>query len=146
MTETTATRNVLLIFEKDIMYNPIIYQATKRYDILFNVLEAKILPRQEGRLVLQLQGDPDQLEQAIAFMQEEGVKVEVLSERIKRDTEQCVHCGACTGVCKTEALFIDRETMEVVFEPESCVVCGQCQIACPVGAISMASIDMDILS
>jgi len=145
MNTEPTTKNVLLIFNKDIMYNPIIYQATKHYDILFNVLEAKILPRQEGRLVLQLQGPPDQLEQALAFMQEEQVKVEVLSERIKRDAERCVHCGACTGVCKTDALWIDRQTMEVMFEPEYCVACGQCQLACPMGAISMASIDMDIL-
>ncbi len=128
------------------MYNPIIHYATKKYDILFNVLEAKILPRQEGRLVLQLEGKRDQVEQAIDFMLQEKVKVEILANRIKRDSEKCVHCGACTGVCKTEALKIDRSTMEVIFNPENCVACGQCQLACPMSAISVASIDMDVLT
>lgn len=146
MNTEKVKKNVLLIFNKDIMYNPIIYQTIQQYRVLFNILEAKILPRLEGRLVLQLEGEQDQLDQAIAFMRQEQVKVEVLSERIKRDMEKCVQCGACTGVCKTNALWIDRQTMEVMFEPENCVVCGQCQLICPVGAISMASIDMDVLS
>ena len=142
-TETTS-KNVLLIFSKEVMYNPVLYQTVMRFQILFNILEAKILPRQEGRLVLQLQGQAEQLEQAIAYMKQEQVRVELLRDRIKRDTERCVHCGACTGVCKTAALWLDRKTMEVVFEPEKCVACGQCRQACPVEAMSMASIDMDV--
>ena len=144
MSPEPISKNVLLIFHRDIMYKPIIFQATKKYDILFNVLEAKILHKQEGRLVLQLEGERDQVEKAIEYMQQEQVKVEVLADRIKRDTERCVHCGACTGVCKAGALWIDRSSMEVMFDPESCVVCGQCQLACPVQAISMASIEMDL--
>jgi ferredoxin len=145
MSENIVSRNVLLIFNKEIMYNPVIFWTTQKFNISFNVLEAKILPKQEGRLILQLKGDREQLDQAIDFMQQEHVVVEILSDRIKRDEEQCIHCGACTGVCKTNALWIDRETMQVMFEPENCIVCGQCELICPVNAISVASIDMDIL-
>ncbi|MFO8031105.1 MAG: 4Fe-4S binding protein [Desulfohalobiaceae bacterium] len=137
------SRNVLLIFNKDIMYKPIIFETIQKYPISFNVLEAKILPKQEGRLVLQLEGPGDELEKAVEYMQQRQVQVQVLSERIRRDFESCVHCGACTSVCKTDALYLDRSSMEVMFNPENCVVCGQCQIACPMRAISMASIDMD---
>ncbi len=137
------SRNVLLIFNKDIMYKPIIFHTTQHYNISFNVLEAKILPKQEGRLVLQLEGPKAELEQALQYMQEQQVQVQVLKDRIRRDTERCVHCGACTSVCKTDALYLDRQTMEVQFNPDNCLVCGQCQLACPVSAISMASIDMD---
>ncbi len=140
----TISKNVLLIFKKEVMYNPVLYQTVMRFQILFNILEAKILPRQEGRLVLQLQGHAEQVEQAIAYMEQEQVRVEFLMDRIKRDTERCVHCGACTGVCKTGALWLDRTSLEIGFEPEKCVACGQCRLACPVEAMSMASIDMDV--
>ncbi len=145
MTENTVSRNVLLIFNKEIMYNPVIFRTTQKYNISFNVLEAKILPKQEGRLILQLTGYQDELEQSIEYMKEEQVVVEVLSERVKRDEDKCVHCGACTGVCKNEALWIDKETKKVMFEPENCIVCGQCELVCPVKAISVASIDTDML-
>ncbi|MFW6054583.1 MAG: NIL domain-containing protein [Thermodesulfobacteriota bacterium] len=146
MTTEKVSRNVLLIFNREIMYNPVIYQAAMKFGILFNILEARIWPRQEGRLVLQLEGKEKRLEQAISFLEQEKVRVEVLSERVKRDLERCVHCGACTGVCKTGALDLDRQTMEVVFDPEKCLLCGQCRMACPMAAMSMAAIDMDVLT
>ncbi|WP_027370731.1 NIL domain-containing protein [Desulfovermiculus halophilus] len=144
MSSQTVSKNVLLIFKKEVMYNPVISRTIKRYDILFNILEAKILPKQEGRLILQLEGELDLLDQAVAYMESEGVKVEVLSERVRRDEDRCVHCGACTAVCKTGALYMDRSTMQVLFDPELCVVCGQCQLACPVKAVQVAGIDIDV--
>ncbi|HOF13090.1 MAG TPA: NIL domain-containing protein, partial [Spirochaetota bacterium] len=45
------SRNVLLIFNQNIMYKPIIYRIAKDFNVIFNVLEAKILPKQEGRLI-----------------------------------------------------------------------------------------------
>ncbi len=138
------TKNVLLIFDKKIMYKPIIYRLARDFDIIFNVLEAKIYPKQEGRLVLELKGEDDSIEKSIRYFRDEGVKVEILADRISRDEEKCVHCGACTAVCRVEALAIERETMEVMFHPENCIACGFCTKACPVNAMSGTSIDMDI--
>lgn len=146
MSTSAVSKNVLLIFKKEVMYNPVIFRTIKRFDIMFNILEAKILPKQEGRLILQLEGEQDQLDRSVAYMESEGVKVEVLTDRVKRDEDTCVHCGACTAVCKTGALYIDRSSMQVLFNPELCVVCGQCQMACPVKAVQVAGIDMDVLA
>jgi ferredoxin len=137
------TKNVLLIFSKKIMYKPIIYRLAKDFDVIFNVLEAKIYPKQEGRLVLELRGEGDSIQRSIDYFKEEGVGVEILADRIRRDEERCVHCGACTAVCRVEALAIDRDTMEVLFYPENCIACGLCKKACPVNAMSGTSIDMD---
>ncbi len=137
------SKNVLLIFNKDIMYNPIIYRLATDYKIIFNVLEAKILPKQEGRLILELRGTNDLIEKGVEYLQHERVVVEILADKIKRDDNICVHCGACTSVCRVDALSIDRDTMEVMFYPERCVACGLCKIACPVKAMSGISIDMD---
>ena len=136
--------NVLLIFKKDIMYKPIIYRIAKDFDIIFNVLEAKILPKLEGRLILELKGTEAQIDNTVRYFTGEGVDVQVLADMIRRDETRCVHCGACTAVCRVDALYVDRETMEVRFNPEKCVACGLCRSACPVNAMSGTAIDREI--
>ncbi len=137
-------KNVLLIFSKDVMYNPVIYKLAADYRIIFNVLEAKIFPRQEGRLILQLMGTEKQIEEGVKYLEDEGVKVEILAEKIKRDEDMCVHCGACLAVCRSDALLYDKESAKVVFFAEHCVACGLCEMVCPVGAVKTASIDMEV--
>jgi L-aspartate semialdehyde sulfurtransferase ferredoxin len=138
-----TSRNVLLIFNKKIMYKPLIYRLAKDFDVVFNVLEAKILPKLEGRLILELCGTDDSINSSIEYLVNEGVVVEALSDKIIRDEVRCIHCGACTSVCRVDALCIDRVSMEVAFDHDKCVACGLCKIACPVGAMSGASIDLD---
>jgi len=137
------SKNILLIFNKNIMYKPIIFRLAKDFDVIFNVLEAKIFPKLEGRIILELRGSDDDIEKSITYLKNEGVTIEVLADRIYRDDDRCVHCGACTSVCRVDALSIDRGTMEVNFYPEKCVACGLCKIACPVNAMSGASIDIE---
>ena len=144
MDTTISSRNVLLIFNQQIMYKPIIYRLARDFDITFNVLEAKILPKQEGRIILELRGDESLIEKSIQYLENELVQVEILADKIHRDETRCVHCGACTAVCRTDALVINRETMEVEFYPDKCVACGLCKIACPVKAMSGIGIDKDI--
>jgi ferredoxin len=144
MDTTITSRNVLLIFNQQIMYKPIIYRLARDFDITFNVLEAKILPKQEGRIILELRGEESLINKSIQYLEEELVQVEILADKIHRDETRCVHCGACTAVCRTDALVINRETMDVEFYPEKCVACGLCKIACPVKAMSGISIDKDI--
>ena len=137
------SKNVLLIFDRKIMYKPIIYRLARDFDIVFNVLEAKILPKLEGRLILELRGTEESINRSIDYLTVEGVQVQTLADKIIRDDERCVHCGACTSVCRVDALSINRTTMEVNFDHEMCVACGLCKIACPVDAMSGASIDLD---
>ncbi|HNW28481.1 MAG TPA: 4Fe-4S binding protein [Spirochaetota bacterium] len=137
------SKNVLLIFNKKIMYKPLIFRLAKDFDVIFNVLEAKILPKLEGRLILELRGTDESINTSIEYLVKEGVVVETLVDKIIRDDDRCINCGACTSVCRVDALSIDRSTMEVKFDHEKCVACGLCKIACPVGAMSGASIDLD---
>lgn len=136
--------NVLLIFKREIMYKPIIFRIAKDFNIQFNVLEAKILPKLEGRIILGLRGTEKEISDTLSYLKSEEVEVQVLADQIKKDDEICVDCGACTAVCRVEALYIDRETMKVMFDPEKCVACGLCMKACPVKAISGAAIETGI--
>jgi L-aspartate semialdehyde sulfurtransferase ferredoxin len=130
-----TSKNVLLIFKSNIMYKPVIYRLAKDFDLVFNILEAKILPRKEGRLLLELRGEEDLIERAIAFLKEQQVGVDYLKDKITREDELCVHCGACTGLCPTEALHVVRPEMKVVFDVDKCVACGVCGLACSFGAM-----------
>lgn len=129
------SENVLLIFKSNIMYKPVIYRLSKDYDVIFNILEAKILPRREGRILLELKGEDDQIEKGLEFLEEHKVVVEHLADKIWWDEELCVHCGACTGLCPTGALSLVQPNLEVVFDVNKCVACGMCGLACPFGAM-----------
>lgn len=129
------SENVLLIFKSNIMYKPVIYRLARDFDLVFNILEAKILPRREGRILLELRGDDDQIKQGLEFLEEHRVVVEHLADKIWREEDLCVHCGACTGVCPTDALKLEPPRMNVVFDVQKCVACGMCGLACPFGAM-----------
>ncbi len=129
------SQNVLLIFKSDIMYKPVIYRLARDFDLVFNILEAKILPRREGRILLELRGDEDLIKKGIAFLEDHQVLVEHLADKVWREEEQCVHCGACTGLCPTGALSVAEPDKKTVFDVEKCVACGMCGLVCPFGAM-----------
>ncbi len=130
-----TSENVLLIFKSSVMYKPVIYRLARDFDLVFNILEAKILPRREGRILLELRGEEEQIRSGIRFMEENNVKVEYLADKIWREEERCVHCGACTGLCPTGALYVVPDEMKVAFDVRKCVACGMCGLACPFGAM-----------
>jgi len=130
-----ASKNVLLIFKSNIMYKPVIYRLAKDFDLVFNILEAKILPRREGRILLELRGEEEVIEKGVKFLEEQQVVVERLADKVWREEELCVHCGACTGLCPTEALVILPPEMRVAFDVDKCVACGMCGLVCPFGAM-----------
>jgi L-aspartate semialdehyde sulfurtransferase ferredoxin len=130
-----ASTNVLLIFKSNVMYKPVIYRLARDFDLIFNILEAKILPRKEGRLLLELRGEEDLIQKGIEFLKEHHVGVEFLKDRISREEALCIHCGACTSLCPTEALSLSGPEKRVVFDVNKCVACGICGLACPFGAM-----------
>lgn len=86
---------------------------------------------------MELEGSQSSYDEGIKFMGELGVVMEPLSESIRWNEGSCIQCGACTSFCPTEALEMDRETMEVSFNNTKCVVCGMCLDCCPTRAIEL---------
>ena len=116
---------------------PIIYRLVKNYDLIVNILKADINPQKEGFLVLELEGEKRSYDEGVAFVKSLGVAVEPLSETIVWQPSVCTQCGACASFCPTEALYIDRPSMEVSFDNSKCVVCGMCLDCCPTRAIKL---------
>jgi ferredoxin len=128
---------VFLLFPKEKVGKPVSYHLVKDYDIVFNILRAEIDDKR-GELTVELSGTEENLEKGLAFVREQGVEVRLFPQSIMRDEHQCIHCGACTGVCPTQALVMDTDTWMLVFDSDKCIVCEQCVTACPVSAIDVS--------
>jgi len=131
------SRKIIIRYSADIVDQPIIYELVKRYDLVFNILKARVFPRREGVIVLELTGEQENFDGGIRFLKEKGLKVEPLSKSVSQNTDRCVHCGACTAFCPTGALAFDRETWKVHFDPEKCNGCELCVTACAAHAMEI---------
>ena len=124
-----------LKFPKKLVNEPVVSNLVQKFDLSFNILKATIYPRKEGLLVLELRGQRKNFQNGLRYLKSLGVKVESIAQDIKRDEDLCFHCGACTAVCPTGALYIKRPEMEVIFDHEKCSACEVCVIACPAHAM-----------
>lgn len=116
---------------------PIVCNLARDYDLVFNILNAGILPRKEGFMVLELSGSRKNFKDGVEYMQRQGLDVQNASQEIKRNEEKCTHCGSCTAVCPTGALSVIRPEMEVEFDQQQCIVCELCVTACPPRAMEV---------
>jgi ferredoxin len=128
---------LILRFPKTEVHKPIVYHLTKDYDLMFNILNAAILPRKEGVVVLEVSGTKRNFKEGVKFLKTQGVKVQNASQEIKRNSRKCTHCGACTAVCPTGALAVQRPEMKVNFDQKKCSICELCVPACPPRAMEV---------
>ena len=128
---------VILRFPKTEVHKPVVCHLTKDYDLMFNILNAAILPRKEGVMVLELSGEKKLFREGVNYLKAQGVKVQNADQEIKREKAKCTHCGACTAVCPTGALFIQRPEMSVDFDQRKCSLCELCISACPSRAMAV---------
>jgi ferredoxin len=126
---------LILRFPATEVEKPIVCNLVKDYDLIFNILNAAVLPRKEGVMVLELTGPRKNFKDGVQYLKNQGVQVENASQEIKRIKKKCTHCGACTAVCPTKALYIQRPEMTVEFDQTKCSVCELCVLACPTRAI-----------
>jgi len=131
-----VTKKLVLKFPKKITEQPIIYKLIKDYNLVFNILKAKVDPDKGGLLVLELSGEDKDYAKGIDYLEKLGVKLQPLEKDITRDEKKCTNCSACIAHCPTGALYIkDRKTMKVEFDKSKCILCEACIPVCPVGAM-----------
>ena len=126
-----VSKRIVLTFPHNLLDQPIVYKLVKEYDLVFNILQAKITPKEEGLMVLELKGKKENYAHGVKYLTSLGVKIQPLSQDVTRDDVRCTHCGACISICPTEALYIDKKTMKVIFDSEKCIACELCVKACP---------------
>ena len=133
-----ARKRLDLTFPPEQVNKPITYHLVKDYDLVTNILRARVDEGEEGRLLVELTGEPDKIDEAIEFLEEQHVGVEEAARDISLEEERCINCGACTSVCKPRALSLDPKTQLLVFDKDECIFCAACVKACPVQIIELA--------
>ena len=134
------SKRIVLHFPQRLVDQPIICKLVKDYDLEFNILKAYVTPREEGLLVLELNGEKKNYERGIQHLREAGVKVQPLSQNIIRNEKRCTDCGVCVPICPTGALTVEPLTRKVHFYDNKCIACELCVKACPLRAMEVHSL------
>ena len=70
-----GTQRVKFTFAQDLITLPIIYELGKKFNIITNVRRADVT-EDRGWVVLELQGDLEEIERGLAWVAEKGVRVD----------------------------------------------------------------------
>lgn len=131
------SRRIVLHFPPQMVDRAVIYRLVKDYDLIFNILKARVTPRKEGILVMEISGRKKNYDLGMKYLLEAGVTVQPLSRDITWNEEKCTHCGACLAVCPTDALTLEPKTMKIKFDNSQCIACEACVAACPPRAMEV---------
>ena len=129
-------KRVVLSFPPSVVQTPITYILAKEYDIASNILRAEIAPEETGKLVIEMDGLPEKIEEAIQRIKEYGIEVIEIARKVTFNMDKCMHCGACISVCLAGALKLDQNYQLQFIEPK-CTVCEMCVTSCPVDAVDI---------
>lgn len=132
-----AKRRLVLTFPPKLVEEPITYRLIKDYDLVVNILRAKISPEEEGRLMIELSGEKSALKGGMDYLNRLNVNIQPLARDIRWLEENCTHCTVCVSLCPTEAIVVDRNSMKISFNKDKCIACGACIPACPYKAIEI---------
>ncbi|MEW6189011.1 MAG: NIL domain-containing protein [Actinomycetota bacterium] len=130
-------KKIVLTFPPERVDKPITYHLVKDFDLVINILRAEIHEEEVGRMVLDVEGDEEKINQGIAYLKSQDVKVQEAARDITLDEAKCVDCGACTAVCLPKALRLNKETWKLEFDKEKCIFCALCVKSCPLGIIEV---------
>lgn len=129
-------KKYLLSFTPTLVSEPITYKMVKEFDLMLNILRAEVSER-GGRLLIEVEGKPSQINKGVRFVREAGVEVKELNEYVSKDEDRCTDCGMCISICPADAFEIDRKTWKVHFKADKCIACGLCIDACPPYAMKL---------
>ena len=131
-------KRIVLHFPTHLVDKPIVSNLVKDFNLEFNILKAEVNPKEEGVLVLEIQGKNNNVKKGMDYLRNTGVGIQLLSQDIVMDRDKCVDCTVCIPLCPTQALEKDPKTQKVRFKQEKCIACGICIKACPYHAMSIS--------
>ncbi len=112
---------------------PILSKAILESGVPINILNAR-LTATEGIMTVEVSADESIISKIVGILRSNGVEVKEIPRYVEINRDKCIDCGACTGVCPTDALKLD-EDKRLIVEEEKCVLCGNCLKACPMAAV-----------
>jgi ferredoxin len=130
-------KRVVLSYPPHLVDQPIMSRLIKDFDLTINIMRARVTPKEQGRLVLEITGKRAALEGGMNYLKEVGVEIQPLAQDVKWHEDRCTHCTACLSVCRTKALDVERPKMEVSFKRDRCIACELCIPVCPYQAMEI---------
>ena len=70
-----ARRRLKLIFGPSLVKEPVIYQLGRKFEIVTNIRRADVT-RDHGWVLLEVSGEPEELDRGVDFLEASGVTVE----------------------------------------------------------------------
>jgi formate hydrogenlyase subunit 6/NADH:ubiquinone oxidoreductase subunit I len=119
-----ATKRLTFNFPPHLIDQPVTYQLITEHNLKVNILRARITPREWGRLVVEISGKKKNLDAGLQFATDLGLDIKPLAQDVQWDAEKCIECTACSSVCPTGALSVERKEMHVLFDHEKCPGCS----------------------
>ena len=71
--DTLYSKKVVLRYTPQVVDQPIVCRLARDFDLSFNILRARVSPRREGLLVLDLVGTKENFDRGIHFLKESGL-------------------------------------------------------------------------
>jgi NAD-dependent dihydropyrimidine dehydrogenase PreA subunit len=126
------TERVVLSFSPDSIRKPVTYLLVSNYKLRLNILRAKIMPGEEGRLLLEISGEEDCIRDGLDYLTSLNVKVQPVREFYEVDVDKCKEHHKCFQVCPAEAIElkpIDGKRVGII--EDNCILCEKCMAVCP---------------
>ncbi|SDN75013.1 4Fe-4S dicluster domain-containing protein [Desulfonauticus submarinus] len=137
MNKKYPSKIIALHFASGVSRQPMMCNLARKFDLTFNILKARITPKEEGHMIIELTGPEEDFQKGLSYLQENGVSIQEVAQNIARDENLCMHCGICLSLCLTGALSLNPKTRLIEFNPEKCTACGRCTKICPVKAMQV---------
>ena len=99
-----VSKRIVLTFPHKLVDEPIVYKLVKDYDLEFNILQARITPKEEGLMVLELKGTKENYAEGIKYLTSIGVKIKPLEL-----LDELAAIGACFSQIATSVSHRRKE-------------------------------------
>lgn len=76
-----TTRRVWLTYPPELVSEPILYRANRRFEVETSVRQASVRD-QVGILALECRGEADEIDRLLAFFREQGVRVDPVEQDV----------------------------------------------------------------
>ncbi len=71
----SVKKALYLIFPQNLIREPMVYRMSKKFDVVFNIRRAKVTDK-VGEMVLEFEGEGENLEKAVTWLKDQGIRVE----------------------------------------------------------------------
>ena len=128
-------KKYILKYPENIISKPILAEAIMKTGVMVNIIIANVEHSQAVIIISVVGGKTDE-DRIVEYLRKKGVHVEAIEANVIKDDGKCVDCGACFGVCPTDAITLTEEK-GMALDNNECIRCGACITACPTRALKM---------